>query len=141
MDDVKLVAPLFNAYRMFYKKDTDIQAAEKFINDRLINNESVIFVAFNDAEPVGFTQLYPIFSSVSVKRAWLLNDLYVAEHERGKGIAKALLNAARNHGIQTNSGWLMLQTAADNTPAQQLYESNGWEKDTGYLVYNLTITN
>src|SRR3569833_3165630 len=121
--DVKLVAPLFDAYRVFYGKPSDVAAAEAFIGERLANKESVIFLAFDGADAIGFTQLYPIFSSVSIKRAWLLNDLYVAEHARGKGAAKALLHAAQQYGAQTKSGWLMLQSAIDNEPTQKQYEA------------------
>ena len=117
-----------------------MEGAEKFIGDRLANNESVIFIAFDGPTAIGFIQLYPIFSSVGLKRAWLLNDMFIAEHARGKGAAKALLSTARGYGKQTNSGWLMLQTAIDNIPAQNLYEANGWERDNDYFVYNLNIT-
>jgi GNAT superfamily N-acetyltransferase len=137
--DVPLITPLFNAYRMFYKQHSNLKAASAFIHARLVNNESVIFIAFDGGKAVGFTQLYPIFSSVGMQRTWLLNDLYVAEPARSKGIAKALLDAAKEHGRQTGSRWLMLQTATGNLAAQHVYESNGWKKDNDYYVYNYRL--
>ena len=137
--DLPAIAPLFNAYRMFYKQPSDVEGATAFIQARLLNSESVIFIAFEGGKAVGFTQLYPIFSSVGMQRTWLLNDLYVAETARGKGIAKALLDAAKEHGRQTGSRWLMLQTATDNFMAQQVYESNGWKRDDDYYVYNFRL--
>jgi GNAT superfamily N-acetyltransferase len=62
-----------------------------------------------------------------------LNDLYVTEGHRGKGIASNLLNAARQHGCETSSKWLMLQTSYDNAAAQALYEKTGWRKETDYF--------
>lgn len=138
--DVAAITPLFNAYRMFYGKDSDTAGAGQFIAGRLQNGQSVIFIAEHEGITAGFTQLYPIFSSVSMKNAWLLNDLYVAENKRSMGIATALLNAAKQHGRQTNSAWLMLQTAAGNHAAQAAYKSNGWVKDDDYYVFNLTLT-
>ena len=88
---------------------------------------------------MGFTQLYPIFSSVGMKRCWLLNDLFVLDTVRGKGIATALLDAAKAFGLETQSRWLMLQTAYDNHAAQALYEKSGWTKDEDYYVYNYTL--
>ena len=100
--------------------------------------ESVIFVAEERKELVGFTQLFPIFSSVSMKRAWLLNDLYVNEKARGMGTASKLLDAAKDFGAETDSKWLILQTAADNFTAQKVYEKNGWERETD-LFYRKNI--
>ena len=95
--------------------------------------ESVIFVAEERKELIGFTQLFPIFSSVNMMRTWLLNDLYVNEKSRGMGIAAKLLDAAKEFGVATNSKWLLLQTAADNFTAQKVYEKNGWVKETDFL--------
>ena len=140
VDDATHIIPLFNAYRMFYGQHSNIGAAGEFITQRLQNNQSVIFIAFNtDGKAVGFTQLYPIYSSVGLKNAWLLNDLFVTEAERGKRIATMLLDAAKLHGRQTNSGWLMLQTAITNHAAQKAYEANGWQKDNEYYVYNFNL--
>lgn len=138
-EDVALVTPLFNAYRMFYGKHSDIGAAAEFLTQRLQNNQSVIYLAFDGDKAVGFTQLYPIFSSVSLKNAWLLNDMYVSESHRGQHISTLLLEAAKELGRQTNSAWLMLQTATTNHIAQKAYESNGWQKDEEYYVYNFSL--
>lgn len=128
-NDVKIIAPLFDAYRMFYKQQTDLPAAEKFIAERFENNESVIFLATdNDGNAIGFTQLYPVFSSVSMRRTLLLNDLYVDENMRGQGIAALLLNAAKQYAKEAGCKWLLLETASDNYTAQSLYIKNGWER-------------
>ena len=139
IDDVKLVAPLFNAYRIFYNQTSDIDGAIDFLQDRIGKKEAVRFIAFMDDEAVGFTQLYPIFSSVSLKRAWLLNDLYVAETARQQGVANALLNKAKEFGIENNAGWLLLETAFDNYKAQSVYEKNGWIKQTDFF-YQFTLS-
>ena len=139
IDDVKLVAPLFNAYRIFYNQTSDIDGAIDFLQDRIGKKEAVLFIAFLDDEAVGFTQLYPIFSSVSLKRAWLLNDLYVAETARQQGVANALLNKTKKFGIENNAGWLLLETAFDNYKAQSVYEKNGWIKQTDFF-YQFTLS-
>lgn len=134
--DLDELSILFDGYRMFYKQPSDPGAAKQFLSERIERNESVILVAvYNDAM-VGFTQLYPIFSSVGMKRAWLLNDLFVPEDARGSGAADALLAAAEQLGADTSARYLMLQTAKDNYRAQRVYERNGWERDAEYLVYN-----
>jgi len=131
--DIDQLSVLFDKYRIFYKQQSDVKNARSFLKRRMKRKESVIFVAEERKNLVGFTQLFPIFSSVSMQRTWLLNDLYVDEKARGIGAATALLNAAKEFGEETNSRWLLLQTAADNFTAQKVYEKNGWIKETDFF--------
>ena len=131
--DLEKLSVLFDKYRIFYKQQPDIENARSFLKKRMKRKESVIFVAEERKELIGFTQLFPIFSSVSMKRTWLLNDLYVNEKARGIGAATKLLNAARDFGKETDSKWLLLETAADNFAAQKLYEKNGWIRETDFF--------
>lgn len=129
------VAVLFDAYRSYYDQAPDFKGALDFITQRIAQKDSVIFVALLDAEIIGFTQLYPIFTSLGMKRGWLLNDLYVLEEHRGMGAGKALLDKAAAYGKSTNAAWLMLQTYIANTGAQKLYEKEGFKKDTNSYYY------
>ncbi|MDX1994593.1 MAG: GNAT family N-acetyltransferase [bacterium] len=138
-DHLDLVAPMFDGYRQFYQKPSDLAGARQFISERLTNGDSVIFLAVDMGAGLGFTQLYPSFSSVSMKRLWVLNDLFVAEKARGQGVASALLDRARQHALETGAKGLMLETAADNLPAQRLYERLGWVREAEFYVYNLTL--
>ena len=131
--DIDKLSVLFDKYRIFYKQPSDIDKARSFLKKRMKRKESVIFVAEERKELIGFIQLFPIFSSVSMKRTWLLNDLYVNEKARGIGAATKLLDTARDFGKETNSKWLLLQTAADNFTAQKVYEKNGWVKETDFF--------
>ena len=97
--DARLVAPLFDAYRQFYGKPAEPDVALRFVSERLANTDSAIFLALgDDGEPLGFAQLYTSFSSVSAGRVYILNDLFVAPQGRGKGIGRALLDAAAAFG-------------------------------------------
>ena len=136
--DLEVLSVLFDKYRIFYKQRSDVDNARSFLKKRMKRKESVIFVAEERDELIGFTQLFPIFSSVSMKRTWLLNDLYVNERSRGIGAATKLLDAAKEFGAETRSKWLLLQTAADNFTAQKVYEKNGWIKETD-LFYRKDI--
>ena len=95
LEHAELIAPLFDAYRQFYKQSSNLAGAREFVTDRLKKNESVIFLAVEkkDSSPlgIGFTQLYPSFSSTNMRRLWILNDLYVSPNARKKGIGEALL--------------------------------------------------
>ena len=131
--DIDDLSILFDKYRIFYKQQSEVDNARSFLKKRMKRKESVIFVAEERDELIGFTQLFPIFSSVSMKRTWLLNDLFVNEKSRGIGAATKLLDAAREFGVETRSKWLLLQTAADNFTAQKVYEKNGWARETDFF--------
>lgn len=139
-DHLDHLAPLFDGYRQFYQQPSDVASARAFLAERLAHQESVIFLALDDqGQGLGFTQLYPTFSSISLRRLWILNDLFVAPNARQRGVASHLLEAARQHAIQTNAKGLTLQTAHTNLPAQALYESLGWQWDTEYRSYFLAV--
>ena len=138
LEHLDLLVPLFEGYRHFYQQAPAPAAARNFLRGRIERDESVIFLALQDDRAVGFTQLYPIFSSVSMMRAWLLNDLFVTPDVRGSGAGGALLEHARQYAAQTGAKSLMLQTAVDNFTAQRLYEAHGWQRDTAFYVYEIS---
>jgi GNAT superfamily N-acetyltransferase len=117
LEDLEIVTPLFDLYRQFYGQETDINSANEFMSDRIRNNESVIFLAIDEKNNtgMGFVQLYPAFSSVSLKRIWILNDLFIHEDYRRKGIAEELINIIKSFTRQTNAKGLILETHITNS--------------------------
>ena len=135
-----LVAPLFDAYRQFYGKAPDPGLAARFLSERIANGESIVYLAeTRDGEAVGFTQLYPAFSSVSAGRTYILNDLFVAPSARRANIGRSLLHAAGEFARGKGALRLALSTAKSNEKAQMLYESEGWVKDEQFHHYTLSL--
>ncbi|MGM8212515.1 GNAT family N-acetyltransferase [Virgibacillus sp. W0430] len=143
LDEVDLVSDLFDQYRVFYKQPSNIEEGKKFLLDRMRKQQSVIFLAVEEQEtsvkPLGFVQLFPSFSSVSLAKTWILNDLYVVQSARRRGVAKRLMQKAKEYALETDAKKVMLETATDNYKAQQLYESIGYEKDSEHFYYSLLI--
>jgi GNAT superfamily N-acetyltransferase len=138
--DLDILTPLFDAYRQFYRKPGDLELARRFLRDRIENGQSVIFLVLQaDGTAVGFTQLYPSFSSASVARIFILNDLFVAPQSRRMGVGAALLAAARAFGEAAGAVRLTLSTELTNEFAQSLYEACGWTRQTDFYVYNLNL--
>jgi GNAT superfamily N-acetyltransferase len=137
--DLDLVAPLFDRYRQFYGKASDPEGAREFLRVRLERAESVVLLAFDNGVAVGFTQLYPSFSSVSMAPILILNDLFVADEARRCGVGATLLAAAAAHGRRAGAVRLALSTALTNGAAQRVYERMGWRRDTVFCVYELTL--
>lgn len=139
LPDAHSIATLFDLYRQFYNQAADFPLALAFIEARLSRNEAVIFLAEDDNKnATGFTQLYPSFSSVSARRAWILNDLFVLPEIRRQRVGYALLDAAKTHALETGAKRLSLSTAHDN-PAQKLYESFGYVRNNAFYQYDLTL--
>ena len=136
--DLDDLVPLFDGYRQFYGQRSDLAAARAFLRDRIERDESVIYLAYTKPrEAAGFTQLYPSFSSISLRPLWILNDLYVRSDVRRGGVGRALLERARQHAIETAAKGLVLSTGVTNKAAQTLYESCGWQRDDEFFQYHL----
>jgi GNAT superfamily N-acetyltransferase len=137
--DLDVVAGLFDGYRQFYEQVSDLVAARNFLRARFEHGQSVILLAESQGQAVGFTQLYPSFSSVSMARVFVLNDLFVAPTARRLGVGEAFLTAAADHARQLGAVRLSLTTNVQNLPAQALYESMGWARDQKYHAYHLAL--
>lgn len=134
LEHIALVAPLFNNYRIFYKQESNLEAAVNFLKERLTKKQSYIFIAFKGDKAVGFTQLYTSYSSVSLKPIFILNDLFVEANYRYKNIGATLLQKAQEFCLENEYKGISLETAIDN-PAQKLYEKLNWKKDINSFHY------
>jgi GNAT superfamily N-acetyltransferase len=138
--NVDKLAILFDQYRVFYQKSSDLDGAKAFLNERINANESIIFISFGDQNKMtGFTQLYPLFSSTRMKRMWLLNDLFVDPNHRGKGISVALIDRAKELAKQTGACGLMLETSKTNKIGNSLYPKTGFVLDENHNYYSWDI--
>lgn len=140
-NELELLIPLFDEYRVFYGATSDYEGARAFLTDRMKQEESVLLIAVegdgNEKRAGGFTQLYPSFSSLSMQRLWILNDLFVSPELRGQGLGSMLLNSARDYAQATNTKGLTLTTMTENASAQRLYEAHGYIQDDDFYTYNL----
>lgn len=139
LKDLEPVSHLFNKYREFYQQKTDLSGANSYITERLTNQDSIIILAKEGNEYLGFAQLYPTFSSIAMQKAFILNDLYVSGSARKRGVGDQLLHAVKDTLAQHQIFRLSLSTAIDNHAAQRLYEVHGFVRDTEFYHYQLTL--
>lgn len=134
--DLQTLTPLFLAYRDFYGKQRDPQAAMDFLRQRFEHGDSVVFLAFEADTGVGFVQLYPSFSSAAMAKTLILNDLFVHAAHRRKGIGRRLIASAMSYAEVVGAARMTLSTGIDNTAAQAVYQSQGWRHDEAFRVYH-----
>jgi len=136
LSDLEELSGLFDEYRQFQKQPSDRDAARAFLKARFDHGESVLFIAHDAGAPVGFAQLYPSFSSVSLARVFVLNDLFVNPAGRRRGVAAGLLAAVEAHAWALGAARVTLNVARDNEVAQQLYEACGWKRDEQFDMFH-----
>jgi GNAT superfamily N-acetyltransferase len=134
--DLETLANLFNEYRVFQGKASDLPAAVAFLKARFDHGESVVFLASEGAAPLGFAQLYPIYSSTALARVFILNDLFVHESGRRRGVGSLLLSAVESYAWSHGAARVTLNVAIENTSGQALYEAQGWSKDAQFFMYH-----
>jgi ribosomal protein S18 acetylase RimI-like enzyme len=140
VSDVDQVAPLFDAYRQFYKLPPDLARARGFLRERLSQNQSIVLLAnAPDGAAVGFVQLYPTYSSLRTAPIYVLYDLFVDPAARGRGVGRLLMEAAARLARETGFAGMTLSTAITNKRAQGLYESLGWKRDEEFYTYELDL--
>ena len=149
LSDLEAAASLFDRYRQFYRRPSNLEGARRFLRARLEGGESALFLAAvpdlesreaGAASAVGFTQLFPSFTSVGMRRVWVLNDLFVAEEARRRGVARALMEAARVFALEDGAARIELATERSNTRAQALYDALGYDRDDEFHHYSLTLS-
>ncbi len=125
--DLDQLSKLFDSYRMFYGKESNIDISKKFLKSRLINKDSKVFICEVNNILTGFVQLYPLFSSTRVSKYWLLNDLFVIDKFRGKGYSKLLIDKAKELVKKSNACGMMLETEKSNKIGNNLYPKTGFK--------------
>ena len=138
-EHIHSLVPLFDQYRQFYQRPSDIPGAEAFLRDRFAKSDSVIFAAGSMSQLTGFIQMYPSHSSVAMQGIWILNDLFVDRSHRRKGIARQLLQRAKQHAQETGAVRIALATQIENRAAKNLYEKLGYIRDELFDYYSLAV--
>ena len=133
------ISILFDLYRQFYKYQKNLINSKNYIHKRLINNESIIFIAIKNEKIIAFVQLYETFDSLNLSKKLVLYDLYVLDKYRKLGSGRKLMNKSRDFAKIKKFPRIELSTSIDNYNAQKLYESLDYIRDKEYYDYCLEV--
>jgi len=137
LHDLDDCAFLLDQYRIFYQAKSDLNKAKQFMRERLQLQDSKVFLLRRQDQALGFAQVYPSYSSFSLAKVYILNDLFVIEEERGKGYGTILIHTVLSYASEQGCARVSLSTAKDN-PAQHLYEALGFKKSS-FKYYNFAM--
>ncbi|MFP7298812.1 GNAT family N-acetyltransferase [Neobacillus niacini] len=135
IQDLPQIVPVFDAYREYFKQDKNPEKVEEFLFDRFEHLESVIFIAEQKGEVIGFAQLYPVFSSLTLQRVWLLNDFFIIEEFRGSGVGTQLFKTVKELTVLTKSKGIELSVEHTNQKAWRFWEKQGFMLDEDFRYY------
>lgn len=128
-------------YREFCGFSRSPERTALFFRRLLKKKESSTFLAVDEQsdEVMGFVNLYPSYSTLSLKRLWILNDLGVAKCYQGQGVASFLIQKAVSFAKSTDAVRIELKTQKSNGNAQKLYKSLGFSVDGENIYYTVPL--
>jgi GNAT superfamily N-acetyltransferase len=130
--DLNDLLGLMRAYCDFYEvspSDDDLIALSQALIGDPVGEGLQLIARDSDGRAVGFATLYWTWSTTSAERIGIMNDLFVAEAARGRGIADQLIEACRAECTRRGAGRLTWQTAPDNLRAQAVYDRVGGTRE------------
>jgi GNAT superfamily N-acetyltransferase len=139
-EEFEQLLPLIAAYQRFYAvEEIDTERNRSFFRRFLAPSEDGLLLgAHSESRLVGYTCLYWHFSSLEATECVLMNDLYVDEPARGRGVGQALIEATAEVAREREVPFVEWSTAPDNETAQRLYDSTGAER-TEWFSYELRV--
>jgi GNAT superfamily N-acetyltransferase len=136
---IDALLPLVRAYRAFYEQTPDPAGERRFISKHLRDATSTVFFATDGTSALGFVQIFESWSTVRLAPMLILEDLFVEPSARGRGVARALIDAAIAYAREAGAFGMFLETAVDNERAQEVYQRAGWKRERAFVKFNAPL--
>jgi GNAT superfamily N-acetyltransferase len=120
------------AYCDFYEaapSDEDLIRLSRALIDNPQREGLQLIAREPGGDAAGFATIYWSWSTTDASRIGVMNDLFVAEHARGGGLAELLIEACRAECARRGARRLTWQTAPDNARAQAVYDRVGGNRE------------
>nr|WP_263323282.1 GNAT family N-acetyltransferase [Neobacillus sp. Marseille-Q6967] len=137
IQDLGRIIPIFDSYREYFGQPKNPEAVERFLFQKFERLESIIYIAEQDSEVIGIAQLYPVFSSLTLERVWLLNDFFISEQYRNRAVGTMLFNKVKEFSSLTKAKGIELTVEHVNQKAWQFWERQGFKLDEEFRSYFL----
>ena len=139
VEDIELLLQLIRELAAYEKAPEAVVATEDDLRRHGFGPEPRFeaLLAFFDDEPAGFALFYPDFSTWRGRPGLFLEDLYVREWARGRGVGRRLMT--RLAALAVERDWPALHfNVLDWNPARGFYRRLGIERRNEWLPYSAT---
>ena len=137
--DVPLITQLIQELAEYEKLAHTCVADDESVAENLFGERPAaeVVLAFIGDEPAGFALYFENYSTHLSRRGMHLEDLYVREHLRGRGVGKLLLSKLASIAVERGYGRMEWAVLRWNESAIRVYDAIGAEPLSGWLTYRL----
>jgi GNAT superfamily N-acetyltransferase len=140
--DLDALLPLMRGYCDFYEVEPSDHAL-RALSLALIEHPDTAGVQLiardDDDDAIGFATVFWSYSTLAARAIGVMNDLYVAEAARGRGLGAELIGACEVECAARGIELLEWETAPDNARAQSVYDRFGATRSE-WVSYTLPVT-
>lgn len=141
VNDADDILRLIRELAIYEKAEHEVLASKETIITSLFSNDSTakaIVCENQQGNVIGYAIYFYNYSTWLAKKGLYLEDLYVAESERGHGVGKKLLTHLAKIAVHEGCGRFEWSVLDWNAPAIAFYESLGAKPQSEWTVYRLT---
>ena len=142
-EDVPEILELIKALAEFENLSEEVVATEELLKITLfgINSPAEVQIAYDKNKTLGFALYFRTFSTFLGRPGIFLEDLYVRENARGKGVGEALLRRLAQRTREIGGGRLEWAVLICNEPAIGFYQKMGAAPLDEWTTYRVTGKN
>jgi GNAT superfamily N-acetyltransferase len=139
-DDVQVIAHLIRELAKFEKLEDQVVTTDELLRAGLFGARpyAEAVIAEEDAQPIGFALFFHTFSTFLARPGLYLEDLFVLDDHRGRGVGRALLAHLAHLAVERGCGRLEWSVLNWNQEAIRFYERLGARPNSEWTVYRLT---
>ncbi len=140
LDDVPEIFILIKELADYERLLDQVIATEELLEETLFgeNSNVEVLLAYNENHILGFALYFRSFSTFLGRPGIYLEDLFVREFARGKGIGKALLQRIAKSTLEMGGGRLEWSVLDWNQPAISFYKKMGAVPLDEWTTFRLT---
>ena len=114
----------------------DTEQGQRF----LAHPDTLLLVARWDGVACGFLSAYRLQRFDRRRAEVLLYEIGVEEPFQRRGVGRALVAEAKRWAADVGAGELWVLTEDDNAPARALYAATGGREETGFTMFDYSVT-
>ncbi len=140
LEDLPVILELIKALAEYEHLSGEVVATEELLEVTLfgLNSPAEVQIAFDKKQTLGFALYFRTFSTFLGRPGIYLEDLYVRESARGKGVGKALLRRAAQRTREIGGGRLEWSVLNWNEPSIKFYQKMGASPLNEWTMFRVT---